>query len=78
MGDNDSTKSYLNPLKFEHLDKHISDRFLKCVVKYRSHTCNLTIGDVSHKNPTLIFPFLKINESSEGKFKVGNFQSRLK
>ena len=59
MGDNDSTKSYLNLLKFEHLDKHISDRFLKCVVKYRSHTCNLTIGDVSNKNPTLIFPFLK-------------------
>ena len=76
MGDNDYTKSYLNLLKFEHLDKNITDRFLKCVVKYRSHTCNLTIGDVSHKDPTLIFPFLKeiIYEGSEGKFKVGNFQ----
>ena len=32
VGHNDSTKSYLNLLKFEHLDKNISDRFLKCVV----------------------------------------------
>ena len=46
-------------LKFEHLAKNMSDRFLKRIVKYSSNPSILTITDVCHKNPILLFPFFR-------------------